>query len=103
MRNIWSFGLVVVACSVGSLFNPTFAAPNMDCSKATQDLSQTPPQQIGMYLDGFHSYRREAGLSSEKQKQIRTAHFCKQVNPDLYQCLIYDGNTKDARVIGVEY
>jgi hypothetical protein len=75
----------------------------MSCSNAAQDLSTTPPQQIGMYLDGYHSYKSESKLSSEKQKQIHTAHFCKQVNPDLYQCLIYDGNTKGARVIGVEY
>lgn len=70
---------------------------------STQDLSQTPPHQIGMYLDGYHTYRNEANLTSEQQKQIRSAHFCKQVSPDLYQCLIYSGNTKDARVIGIEY
>lgn len=56
-----------------------------------------------MYLDGYHTYRKEADLSGDKQQQIRTAHYCKQVNPDMFQCLIYDGNTADAKCIGVEY
>jgi len=82
---------------------PALAEETVASCPSTQDLCQTPPQQIGMYLDGYHSYRNEAKLPADKQRQIRTAHFCKQVNPDMYQCLIYDGNTKDARVIGIEY
>lgn len=30
-------------------------------------------------------------------------HFCKPVNADLSQCLLYDGPGPDARLIGVEY
>jgi hypothetical protein len=30
-------------------------------------------------------------------------HFCRQVNQDLLQCVIFDGNTKDANLIGIEY
>lgn len=82
---------------------PALADGGMKCSGGAQDLSTTPPHQIGMYLDGYHSYRTEKDLGADTQRQIRTAHFCKQVNPDLYQCLIYDGNDKDARCIGVEY
>lgn len=75
----------------------------MDCSSATQNLTNAGPHQIEMYLDGYHSYKRESLLPADQQKQVRTAHFCKQVNPDLYQCIIYDGNGKDARAIGIEY
>jgi hypothetical protein len=56
-----------------------------------------------MYLDGYHGYGNERGLSSDKQRQIRTAHFCKQINPDMFQCVIYSGNQEDARAIGIEY
>ncbi|MDE2509286.1 MAG: DUF1264 domain-containing protein [Planctomycetota bacterium] len=30
-------------------------------------------------------------------------HFCKPVNADLNQCLLYDGTGPDARLLGVEY
>ena len=30
-------------------------------------------------------------------------HFCKEVNGDLNQCVLYDGTGPDARLIGVEY
>jgi hypothetical protein len=105
MKHTRTFCLVMGGLLATFVFflKPILADTTMSCSKAGQDLSITPPHQIGMYLDGYHSYRREAKLAGEEQKQIRTAHFCKQVNPDLYQCLIYDGNSKDARLIGVEY
>jgi hypothetical protein len=92
-----------VVAALSAFVLPVLADGGMKCSGGAQDLSQTPPHQIGMYLDGYHSYRSESKLGADTQRQIRTAHFCKQVNPDLYQCLIYDGNDKDARVIGVEY
>jgi hypothetical protein len=66
-----------------------------------QDLA--PIKQIGMYLDGYHTYRKEKDVTGEKQRQIRTAHYCKQINPDMFQCLIYDGNGANAKCIGVEY
>jgi hypothetical protein len=74
---------------------------NKNSCATGQDL--LPIKQIGMYLDGYHTYKKEVGLDTEKQKQIRTAHYCKQVNPDLFQCLIYDSNKPDAKIIGVEY
>jgi hypothetical protein len=92
----------VIAAFVTCL-SPALSSEETNCCPSAQDLSQTPPKQIGMYLDGYHSYRKEAKLPAEDQRQIRTAHFCKQVNSDLWQCLIYDGNSKDARVIGIEY
>jgi hypothetical protein len=30
-------------------------------------------------------------------------HFCKPVNADLNQCVLYDGTGPDARLIGIEY
>jgi len=63
----------------------------------------TPIKQICMYLDGFHTYRKEKNLTGDTQQQIRTAHYCKQVTPDLFQCLLYDSNGVNARVIGIEY
>ena len=30
-------------------------------------------------------------------------HYCKQVNEDFAQCVLFDGNTSDANMNGVEY
>ncbi|WP_437599383.1 DUF1264 domain-containing protein [Sorangium sp. So ce590] len=30
-------------------------------------------------------------------------HDCKGINEEFTQCVIFDGNTKDAHLIGVEY
>lgn len=63
----------------------------------------TPVRQIEMYLDGFHNAKREIGLPPGKQSQLRVAHYCSHYSPDLIQCVLYDGNAKGARLIGIEY
>jgi hypothetical protein len=35
--------------------------------------------------------------------QMEAHHYCRQVNEELLQCVIFDGNTEDANLIGVEY
>ncbi len=99
LMNRRQFSAAIIA-TLAACINPAFADGGCPSS---QDLSSMPPHQIGMYLDGYHTYRSEANLTADQQKQIRTAHFCKQVNPDLFQCVIYSGNTRDARAIGIEY
>jgi hypothetical protein len=43
-------------------------------------------------------------LLKELPEHSRVAyHFCKPVNDDLNQCVLYDGTGPDARLIGVEY
>lgn len=49
------------------------------------------------YLVGFHCAKDEPHL----QREVH--YFCKQVNEDFLQCLLFDDNTEDARLIGVEY
>jgi len=63
----------------------------------------TPPHSVEMYLDGFHNYKGQHTLAKDAQLQKRYAHYCKQVGPEIFQCLIYDGNSKDAKLIGTEH
>lgn len=63
----------------------------------------TPVDQLQIYLDGFHNYKREASLPKEKQHQMRAHHYCVKLNEDFTQCVVYDGNGKDAHIMGVEY
>jgi len=50
-----------------------------------------------MYLDGFHFY------NGNLQGQMEAHHYCSKINEDLTQCVIYDGNGKNAKIMGVEY
>jgi hypothetical protein len=50
-----------------------------------------------MYLDGFHP------MKDDPQVQMESHHYCNQVNEDFMQCVLFDGNTADARLHGVEY
>jgi hypothetical protein len=61
-------------------------------------LQDKPPiAAINAYLDGFHFY------NGRPQAQMEAHHYCANVNEDVTQCVIYDGNTRDARIMGVEY
>jgi len=58
---------------------------------------KSPVSAIDMYLNGFHFYADDMG------RQIEAHHFCHQINEEFFQCVIYDGNSDDARLIGIEY
>jgi hypothetical protein len=56
-----------------------------------------PPGTLQIYLVGFHP------MKDDPQHQFEAHHFCKQVNQDLMQCALYDGNTAAANLNGIEY
>jgi hypothetical protein len=58
---------------------------------------KTPIDQVHMYLCGFHFY------NGDMTRQVEAHHYCTQSNEDFAQCLIYSGNGKDAKLIGIEY
>lgn len=64
-------------------------------AELTQDLA--PIEQINMYLDGFHFAADDMG------EQMEAHHFCTQLNEEMHQCPLYDGNGEDAKLVGVEY
>jgi hypothetical protein len=57
----------------------------------------TPIGQIDIYLDGFHP------MKDSPSTQVEAHHFCHQLNEDFAQCVLFDGNTKDGRMNGIEY
>ena len=59
--------------------------------------SKAPVEKISMYLSGFHPAK------DDPQMQMESHHYCNQVNEDFAQCVLFDGNTADARLHGVEY
>lgn len=56
-----------------------------------------PTGQFDVYVVGFHP------ALDDPQHQMEAHHYCNQVNDDFFQCLLFDGNTRAANLIGVEY
>lgn len=56
-----------------------------------------PLDAMSSYLNGFHFYADDMG------RQVEAHHFCIHLQPDLHQCIIFDSNRADARLIGIEY
>ncbi|MGN6417200.1 MAG: OBAP family protein [Pseudobacter sp.] len=59
--------------------------------------SKTPISRISAYLNGFHFY------NGNIDAQMEAHHYVSQLNEDLYQAIIFDGNKEDAKIMGVEY
>ncbi|CRG84403.1 hypothetical protein PISL3812_01695 [Talaromyces islandicus] len=62
---------------------------------AIQDLR--PVKQICAYLHAFHVY------ASDQTRAVEAHHYCSHITEDIRQCLIYDSNSANARLIGIEY
>ncbi|SEK65179.1 OBAP family protein [Nitrosovibrio tenuis] len=59
--------------------------------------SRTPLKPFDIYLVGFHP------MKESPEDQMEAHHYCRQVNEDFAQCMLFDGNTKDANLNGIEY
>ncbi len=57
----------------------------------------TPLKDFNIYVVGFHCAKMDAGM------QMEAHHYCRQVNEDFIQCVLFDGNTEDANLVGIEY
>jgi hypothetical protein len=56
-----------------------------------------PLKKINAYLDGFHFYNGNINA------QMEAHHYVSQINEDMHQAIMYDGNGEDAKIMGVEY
>ena len=73
--------------------------PKSKVLEAGADLlqSKSPLKKINAYLNGFHFYNGNINA------QMEAHHYVSQLNEDMYQAIIYDGNGEDAKIMGVEY
>ena len=60
-------------------------------------MGENPLAAIHAHFCGFHFY------SGDMKRAVRVEHYCSHVNPDVFQCIVYDSDKKDARLIGIEY
>lgn len=56
-----------------------------------------PLQTIHAHVCGFHFY------SGDRSRTLRVEHYCSHRSADVFQCVIYDSDRADARLIGIEY
>jgi hypothetical protein len=81
------------------------APPGEDKSATTRTLEagakvlqrSAPLAPMDVYLVGFHP------MKDAPSHQMEAHHFCHQMNEDFAQCALFDGNTREARLVGVEY
>lgn len=109
---LWASGLAcVLMCGVCSLpasadeRAPHVEPPGQEKSTKTQALemgakvlqTDDPLEGMDVYLVGFHP------LKEDPAHQMEAHHFCRQVNEDFAQCVLFDGNTAGAHLTGIEY
>lgn len=100
---LFATALALGACAGNSASKVT--APGAPITPSTQTLetgaallqSRPPIDGLNAYLDGFHFYNGHPGA------QMEAHHYCSILNEEVIQCVIYDGNVKDAKLMGVEY
>nr|XP_031857939.1 uncharacterized protein CI109_006651 [Kwoniella shandongensis]KAA5525011.1 hypothetical protein CI109_006651 [Kwoniella shandongensis] len=51
---------------------------------------------------GYHSAAYSAAGAAQ-MRPVKAHHFCTHLRHDLHQCVIYDSDKSDARLIGIEY
>ena len=98
-------GLAVLAACGGDNTSSNVAVPGADESAKTVTLEaganllqgKAPLNSLNAYLDGFHFY------SGNPQSQMEAHHYCGHLNEDMIQCVIFDGNESNAKIMGVEY
>jgi hypothetical protein len=56
-----------------------------------------PLESMDVYVAGLHPMKNNPG------HQMEAHHFCRQVNQDFAQCALFDGNTRNANLTGIEY
>ena len=96
--------LAIAACGGGDT-DSYVESPGADESAKTRALDagaaliqdRPPLEALNAYLDGFHFY------NGSMQGQMEAHHYCANLNEDLIQCVIYDGNVAEAKLMGVEY
>ncbi|MDQ0654461.1 OBAP family protein [Pseudomonas cedrina] len=95
---------VLTACA-GNDSASNVVAPGAEKSPTTRTLdagaamlqSRPPIDALNAYLDGFHFYNGHPDV------QMEAHHYCSILNEEVIQCVIYDGNRQDAKLMGVEY
>ena len=59
--------------------------------------SEAPLDAIHAHVCGFHFY------NGDIKRQVLAHHYCSHLGDEMLQCVIYDSDKADAKLIGIEY
>ncbi|WVQ85685.1 hypothetical protein IAT38_007851 [Cryptococcus sp. DSM 104549] len=82
--------------TVANLEQEHYHSPVYNAVGAAQ-MSFQPINQIHQHLCGLHVY------GNNVNRAVKAHHYCTHLRHDLHQCVIYDSDQANARLIGVEY
>ena len=99
-----AIGLALAACTGSGTTGPAAEPAGRPESAKTKALetgaatlqTDDPLEPMNVYLVGFQP------LKDDRQQQFEAHHFCTQVNEDFAQCALFDGNTAEANLNGIE-
>jgi hypothetical protein len=98
-----ALALAVTACT-SSVSSPVSPLGETESTKTTvleagaaALQTNAPLRGMDVYLVGFHP------MKDDPNHQVEAHHFCHQVNEDFAQCALFDGNTAEANLTGIEY
>jgi hypothetical protein len=78
-------------------FRPTVTLSGLAGDGESTPSATAPIEALDVYVDGFHFYNGDVDM------QVEAHHYCAVVDEDVQQCVIFDGNGTDAKLVGVEY
>jgi hypothetical protein len=78
--------------------NPTSTKEQVLHTGAAMVQNFDPPKQLCAHLHAFHTYASNPGGAA-----VESNHYCAHLNEDVRQCIIYDSDSPNARLIGIEY
>jgi hypothetical protein len=82
--------VALLLCLVACGGNNTNSTKTKALEAGASLLQDKPPiDALNAYLDGFHFY------NGNMKGQMEAHHYCANLNEDLIQCVIYDGNQKE--------
>jgi hypothetical protein len=96
---------MLAACAQGPSSPAIKPPPGAEKSARTEALetgaallqTQAPLRPMDVYLVGFHAAKKDPSL------QMEAHHYCRQVNEEFAQCVLFDDNTERANLVGIEY
>lgn len=95
----------LAACTGNTPTEPAVAPPGATPTAATRTLEAgaralqgtAPLRDMDIHIVGFHPMKDDPSM------QMEAHHYCRQVNEDFAQCALFDGDTVQANLTGIEY
>ncbi|KLJ01659.1 OBAP family protein [Luteimonas sp. FCS-9] len=98
-------GAALAACGGTAPTAPAVDPPGASGTAATRTLEAgaralqgtAPLRDMDIHIVGFHP------MKDDPTMQMEAHHYCRQVNEDFAQCALFDGDTVEANLTGIEY